>query len=313
MNETENKLAEVQTEETKKSKSFSGLFHKVTDFGKKAVEEVQKGARAMSDKSKEDAYQKRLEKYKPITREKYVSEDFSMPNMILIVDDSKRKEIDVLENAIGWLTVEKDVQVLHLFEDSAKIKKIAFFPNCQCNAFYYVDIDSPMSYTRVDCIFSKAHDEKMAELKHIAHSLGAKSCTIEITENRYNSDAKSNGYSAKVAKVGAGLQRSSSTANGESRSGRITAVFEGSDNPKKPKLKWFAQDQSIKKLIEARCTESNTIKSETLELRGSNSAVMSQKTACSMDVAMYKLGGKMSMENQAVTENASTLIFSVEF
>ena len=318
MNDTENKLVEAENEETKKSGSFSGLFHKVTDFGKKSVEKVQKSAKAMSDKSKEDAYQKRLEKYNPISAEDYASDSFSMPNMIVIADNVKRKEIDVLENAVGWQTIEKDVHILHLFEDSVKIKKITFFPNCQCDAFYYVDNDSSMSYTRVDCIFSKAHDEKMAELKHIAHSLGAKSCTIEITEKRFNSEEKSNGYSAKLkiakgANIGGGMQRDESSASGESRSGKITAVFEGSDKPRKPKLKWFAQDQSIKRLIETRCTETNTVKSETLELRGSNSSVMSQKTACSIDIAMCKIGGKMCMESQAVTENDSTLIFSVEF
>lgn len=310
MNETENK---IQESENKKVGSFSGLFHKVSDFGKKAVEEVQKGAKAISDKNKDDAYQKRLEKYNPVMLETYKSENFSMPNMIVIVDDSKRAEVDVFKNAVGWLTVEKDIQVFHLFEDSARIRDIKFFPNYQCNSFYYVDDGAKNSYTRVDCIFSKAHDEKMAELKHIAHSLGAKTCTIEITENHYNSDTKKSGYGIKAVKVGGSLQGEQSNANGECRSGKITAVFVGSDKPKKPKLKWFANDQSIKKLIETRCTDTNSIKAETLVLKGSNSAVMSQKTACSIDIAMYKIGGKASMEKQAVTENDSTLVFSVEF
>ena len=309
MNETENKIQEA---ENKKS-SISGLFHKVTDFGKKAVEEVQKGAKAISDKSKDDAYQKRLEKYNPVTVEEYESESFSLPSMIVVVDDSKRSEVDVFENAVGWRTVEKDIQVFHLFEDSAKIRDIKFFPNCQCNSFYYIDDKAKHNYTRVDCIFSKAHDEKMAELKHIAHSLGAKSCTIEITEKHYNSDTKKSGHGIKAVKSASGFKGEDTSTIGEYRSGKITATFVGNDSPKKPKLKWFANDQSIKKLIETRCTDTNTIKSETLILKGSNSAVMSQKTAYSIDVAICKVGGKTSIEKQAVIENDSVLVFSVEF
>lgn len=311
MNETENKIQEA---EKKKTGSFSGLLHKVTDFGKKAVEEVQKGAKAISDKSKEEAYQKRIEKYNPVMPEAYEGDGFAMPNMIVIVDDSKRADVDVFQNAVGWITAEKDIHVLHLFEDSTKIKDIKFFPNCQCNSFYYIDEGAKCSYTRVDCIFSKAHDEKMAELKHIAHSLGAKACTIEITENHYNSETKKGNRGVKAAKGGSGgLQVENSNASGEYRSGKITATFVGSDKPKKPKLKWFANDQSIKKLIETRCTDSNSIKAETLVLKGSNSAAMSQKAAYSLDVAICKFGGKASMEKQAVIENDSTLIFSVEF
>ena len=64
-----------------------------------------------------------------------------------------------------------------------------------------------------------------------------------------------------------------------------------------------------------RCENVNSIKSKELRLEGSVSATMSQKTAMSIDKAISKMGvgGNMDMENQAVKENSSTLVFSIEF
>jgi hypothetical protein len=52
-----------------------------------------------------------------------------------------------------------------------------------------------------------------------------------------------------------------------------------------------------------------------LELEGSSSATMSQKTACSIDASLKKIGNKsnVTMEKQAVKENTSKLIFEIEF
>ncbi|MBR5309744.1 MAG: hypothetical protein IKU42_01305, partial [Oscillospiraceae bacterium] len=100
-----------------------------------------------------------------------------------------------------------------------------------------------------------------------------------------------------------------------SRSGIIEAVFEGCKEAKNPELKWFANDDTIKRLIEMRVNDINQIKSETLILEGSISATMSQKTACAIDGAIGKMGagGKANMEGRATKENHSKLIFKIEF
>lgn len=304
---------ENQLESNKKG--ISGFFRKATDLSKKAVENVQKGAKAFSEKSKQDAFARRMEKYNPITEAELLDTQFKIPNMIVIVESNKRHEVDVLENAVGWITIERDVEVLHLFEDSTSLVSVNFYPNCQCNAVYYIDTFDKGCYVRADCIFGKAHDEKLAELKHIAHSLGAKSCSIEITENHF--DAQKSKFSVE-GKMGAKASYGNGVAseNGEYRSGKIVSIFEGSDTPKKPKLKWYSQDLNIKRLIEARCTQTNSLKAETLQLKGSTSAVMSQKTASAIDLAIGKIGKygtKSSIEQQSIVESESILIFSVEF
>ena len=96
------------------------------------------------------------------------------------------------------------------------------------------------------------------------------------------------------------------------QSGKTTSYFAGTNAPQKPNLKWFAHDDNIKRLIEMRCSDSNSIKSKVMELKGSSVATMSKKVACAIDSVM-KVSGKISMEKKSVKEHNELLIYEVEF
>lgn len=305
--------------DTKKgAEKLSNLWQKASDAGKNAMVAFQEGASAMSEKAKQDSYLRRMKKYNPLFPDEYNAKTFIMPNMIVIVDEAVRRGIDVCEGAIGWRDTENGIETLYLYDDALKLRNLQFIPTPSCDSVYYIDSYSPNRYIRTDCIFSKAHEERLAELKHIAHSLGAKFCSIEITETSRTLDRSSKRLGVTEKAFGQSsetFENSSYNQNSTQRSGKITAQFEGSSDPHKPKLKWFAHDDNIKRLIEMRCKGDNTIKSETLELAGASSATMSQKTACAIDGAISKMGFKTSasMEKQAITENTSKLIFCIEF
>ena len=276
----------------------------------------------MSEKTKEESYQRRLKKYNPLFPDVYYSDDFSLPKMIVVVDASVRQGIDVCEGSVGWLDSENGMDVLYLYTEIAKNSELVFYPLLDSSSVYYVDNFDSKRFIRSDCIFSKAHEERMAELKHIAHSLGAKNCTIEITETLSESTASSNKFSMggsvptslKFSLKGSSEKNFTQTDNIH-RSGHITAQFEGSNSPKRPKLKWFAQDENIKRLIDMRCKKANNLKYETLQLSGATSATITKKTAIALDGALGKIGvkGNSTMETKATKESTSTLIFSVEF
>ena len=308
--------------DTKKgAEKISNLWQKASDAGKNAMVAVQEGASAMSEKAKQDSYLRRMKKYNPLFPDVYTNDGFIMPNMIVIVDEAVRRGIDVCEGAIGWRDTENGLETLYLYDDALKLRNLQFIPAPACDAVYYIDSFSPNRYIRTDCIFSKAHEERLAELKHVAHSLGAKFCSIEISESSHTMTRASikAGLNEKIkgtsSSANESYENSSSYKDSTQRSGKIIAQFEGSNNPCKPKLKWFAHDDNIKRLIEMRCKGDNTIKSETLELAGASSATMSQKTAYAIDGAISKMGFKASasMEKQAITENTSKLIFCIEF
>lgn len=312
------------TIDTKKEKeAVSKFLQKTSDFGKKTVSDVQTGAVALVEKSKQDSYMRRLKKYNPVFPDVFYSVEFNIPNMIVIRDDAERRGIDVCEGAIGWLNNESGMEVLYLYDEEVPNCGLKFVPSAECDSVYYIDSFDRTRFIRTDCIFKKAHEERLAELKHIAHSLGAKSCTIEINE----SNVEVNVSKKKASIGGGGLfhgTKASTTESAEQnasakitshRSGKITSTFEGSSEPKMPELKWFAHDEIISKLIDSRLNSGNSIKTETLELDGASSATMSQKTAYAIDnaVGAMKIKGSSSMESQAVRENHSTFLFSIEF
>lgn len=304
--------------DTKKgAEKLSGFLQKTTEIGKSAAESVQKGAVALSEKMRDASYQDRLKKYNPLFPEEYTGVDFVLPQLIVVVDEVIRRGIDVCVGAIGWKSVEADTEVLHLYSTSTALKEIEFYPSATVDATYYVDNFNPNRYINVDCIFDKAHEERLAELKQIAYALGAKSCTIEITEitqeaNSSNRSANLGGKIGGIGKLGIKAEQAIANTNAKRRSGKITAVFEGSATPQRPTLKWFADDENIKSLIEMRCSNPGRLKYEELKLSGSASATMTRKAAAAID-GLKGLKGGASMQSQAMVEHSSELNFSVEF
>lgn len=296
---------------------------KTIDISKNVAGGVKKGTIALIEKTKKDGYERRMKKYNPLFQNQYSDEKFNLPNMIVIVDDAIRKGIDVCEGSMGWINKEGNIEVLYLYDEEVTTSGLSFVPTATCDAVYYVDNFDRKKFINIDCIFAKAHEERMAELEHIAFSLGAKRCSIEIVETsvekkfaykNIDTDTKVksvliSGKSHESGKMEYHMQSS------VSRSGKIVTEFEGRGEPVVPELKWFAYDDNINRLIEMRCTQNNTIKSKVLEIQGSSSATMSQKTACAIDNALTKIDSKtsMAMESQANRELYSKLIFEVEF
>ena len=307
----------------KNAQTISDVLNKTQDVSKRMAENLQQSAKELSERAKDESYLRKLKKFNPLFPEQYNSESFNLPNMIVIVDDAERKDIDVCQGAIGWLSSDTGMEVLHLYDEAVIESGIKFVPAVTCDAVYYVDNFDRNRFIRTDCIFSKAHEEKIAELKHIAYSLGAKKCSIEISESDTEVEVEKKKFG-----IGGGLsikgikghsdeksEQSMSQKDYSERKGKNIINFVGSDDAKRPELKWFKHDDNILNLIEMRCSGNNAVTSEILELEGSASSTMSRKTAYAIDNAMGKLGakGSNSMEKQATRESSSKLYFSIEF
>ena len=311
----------IEFDKEKIAKTTSNLVQGTVDIGKKAANNAKSSVETMMEKSKADSLARKIKKYNPIFEEQYNSVSFNIPNLIIIVDDAVRRGIDVCEGAIGWLSNNTGVEILHLYDEYVSESGLEFIPSVTCDAAYYVDSFNRNRYIRTDCLFSKAHEERLAELKHIAYSLGAKRCSIEISESTSDSQIQRKSMSLnesfkKIASSKECAEQSSVYQNNAKRSGHIEVEFEGQATPCKPTLKWFAHDDNINRLIEMCCNDKRAIKSEYIELCGSSSATMSQKTACSIDAAIGKIAGvkgNISMDSQAAKEHHSKMLFIVEF
>lgn len=293
--------------EENKSK-FSGIWAKATDLSKKAADGIQKGVKDLSDKAKEERNEQRLKKYNPLFEDEYLSEGFSLAKIIKIISQNELDEIDVCEGSIGWRDRSGLMEVLYLSYDYAKKSGIEFFPSTSINDIYCVDPTEEKRYVEVDAIFGKAHEERLAELEHIAYMLGAKSCAVELVEDDISENTDKKALGTPVASAKVYVQNS----KGNSKSGRTVTNFSGSNEPRQPELKWFKNDKNILALIDMRCSDKNSVKSRSLSLSGSSSATMSKNLAVSID-KIKSAKSSASLESKASKEHNSTLIFEVEF
>lgn len=305
----------IDFEKKLNKEAITGIVQKTVVVGKKAALSTKENVALAIEKAKSAALMKKLKKLNPVFPQQFESEEFKIPNIIMIVDDAVRKGNKLCEGAVGWLSNDAGVEVFCLYDEAIEFSKIQFVPAPVCDAIYYVDSFDRNKFIRTDCIFSKAHEEKLAELKHIAHCLGAKKCSIEIDESQADVYVQKRSVNAKETVKRNSMQEAVEsdfrTSGSNSRRGKVEIEFEGNNTCKQPELKWFSYDDNIKRLIEMRVGGTNSVKSETIELSGSSSATMSQKTAYAIDSAVG--GGGVSLSSQAEKECNSKLIYHIEF
>lgn len=287
----------------KAKEAFSNFWKKTSDIGKKAAE----GAKVFAEQTKKNIHDVQAKKYIPVTAKDFKSKTFRLPNIIQIVDDSANRNFITCDGAIGWIEKHEDIDVLHMYSAFVKKCQIEFIPIPQRDNVFCEDNFDSYKFINCNQVFAKATEEKLAELEHIAYCLGAKSCSVEVVET----DCKVNTKSMSV-KAGISVDSSLYSKNNNMQSGKTMSYFEGNNVPQKPTLKWFAHDENIKRLIEMRCADSNSIKSKVMELKGSSSATMSKKIACAIDHVQNIKGG-VSMENQSIKEHSNILIYEIEF
>ena len=290
----------------------TNVLAQTADKSKELADGFAKGAKDVADKAKLESYNRRMKKYNPLFLEDYNSETFFVPNIIQIVDDAVRRDIDVCQGAIGWRENKRNTEVLFLYDEFAPECGLDFVPMITCDEIYCMDPHNKKRFIKADQIFQRAHEEKLAELEHIAYCLGAKICTIEIEEQEVNHTRKT--ISASVQ--GRGTTTESTDDRNVKRISKTVTKFKGNDEVTMPKLKWFSHDDNICNLIEFRMENKNAIEEKTLTLAGSTSATMSRSAAMSVDAAMGELGGKLvsgSMEGKATKENEQRIKYHLEF
>ena len=295
-----------------KSDKFANFFNKASDFTKKAADNIQKGAKDLSDQTQKALYEQRMKHYNPLFEDKFFSDDFNLPNIIKIVDDAERRDIDVCDGAIGWTKKSADVEILYLYDEFVRDSKINFVPFVKCDAIYCVDNFDRTRYINTDTIFDRSMNEKMAELEHIAYSLGAKSCSIEMIESNLISTSSNDVLGLGIKRNSANVENSSFNHNKSYHGGKNISYFEGERKPVRPTLKWFAYDDNIKNLIEIRLAGDYTIKSKVLMFKGASSATMSQKCAAAIDL-ISKINASASMEKKAIKEHSTQMVLEIEF
>lgn len=310
---TENQSNESAVKNSKDK--LSKILSNAQDFSKKTAQNVQEATKAFAKKVKIDSQQRKLKKLNPLFSDEFSSDSFHIPNIIKIVDDAERRDIEMCEGAIGWRSKENNTEILFLYDEERERCGIEFVPNFSCNSIYCVDPFDRNRFIKVDCIFAKSQEEKLAELENIAFCLGAKACSIEIVSSETTSNINKTSFSATVkgGTLSSESRNDTSVCAANKSTGKTVIKFEGHNSPTAPKLKWFTYDDTINNLIKMRCDSPNSIKSRALELSGSSSATMSVQTAIAIDALSKKAKATSNMEAQSTMELNSKLVFEIEF
>lgn len=267
---------------------------------------------------------RKLDKLAPVFPDEFFADDYDLPYMIIIVDEDVRKGIDQCEGAIGWLTRDRGMEVLHLYREFVDQSKLNFHPRPMCDSVYYVDTYDPHRYIDVSCLFEVLHQDKITELRDIARCLGAKSCQLVGREMTSEKKVAKRGLTAKLSAKGAPV--TSVAASGEATASEESVSnsqiifmqrFEGDAEPVRPTLNWFKNDREIQSLVEMRCGNdgANVLKDYAIEIDNSQSASMSNQRAQKIDAVLkgLKISVGSKMEEQLRRESQRRLKFIIEF
>lgn len=298
---------------------------KAAEIGKIAADSTKEVAQSLANKAQAKYSKTQLKKYNPVFPEEYTDPNFGLPNLIMIVDDAIRKNIEVCKGAIGWKAFEKGVEVLRLYDEAIAFSGLHFIPAAVCDAIYYVDVHDRSRFIRLDCYFEKMQESKLAELQHIAYSLGARKYSVEMydttseqraVKQKYAAHGK-DGVGAIKKSVNVSEERELTSENKTQRKSVAFAEFSGDMKPTQPLLLWFANDDNIKNLIQMRCAGEgkSEVKTYSIEFKGTDFASMGVSTAVKLDAAVGRLGlgSSLDLKSRAVEERHHKMSFQLEF
>ncbi len=306
----------METPKTKKTSDFfKNALNKAGEASKKALDVVKAKSQEVADQAQVKSYEARLKKYNPLFPDEFHSAEYRMPLLIQIADPESRRDIDVCEGAIGWMSEEQDMRVLHIYNTALDECNVTFFPSPQCDNFYYVDPHNSSLYINVESYFSNMQEEKLAELQQIADSLGARQYWVEVVADTKESSSSHKEGSFNIKKVASGkVSETQSSSSATSSKGIAGATFSGTREPSEPRLCWYANDRNILNLIRMRCDGTGVgITDYTLELSNSNSATMSISTAAKIDTTIAKLGASCNLSNKGKEEHSQKMYFKLLF
>lgn len=297
----------------KSAEALTELALGAKNLGIKAAEGAKAGVIALAEKNKNDALARRIKKYNPLFPSEYLEMKDRLPNIIRIVDDAVRRGIDVCEGSIGWLSKESGIEVLNLYDEAVDFSGLTFIPTASCDSVYSVDNFDRSRFIRIDQIFSKAHEERLAELEGIAYAVGAKYCSIEITESDRNVKKQAAKVTAEAANIKESAEYSQSSSGKNMRKGIIETHFANRTEVFRPQLKWFKHNDYINQMIDMCCENRRVVQDKMIKIEGSSCATLAVKAAANIDAVAGGAKSESSMQSQAEKEQHSLLMFYVEF
>lgn len=306
---------------------FSAVEEKVKTLANAARQGLKDGGNAISrvvGDAKSELDRKRL---RPVFTEKLLSvatnvssideiRSARIPSMICIVErDKKRSGSEACSGAVGYRMTVKGMEILNIYEDSARQLGMWFYPNIS-KTIYYADLYQNNFYICLDEYFDYLKKARVNELEMVAQDLGAKRVQITFKERKKTFIMKNARADVKLEKIKA--SGSYGKADSEYSSIEIAAdvKFSGHDTPVEPKLVYFKNESDIEKLVQMRTgSNKNKIESKIYRFQCNKSSGIKEKEAAQIDAVLgqLKCSGTASISSEAQRESRTDLEYSIEF
>lgn len=295
---------------------------KFGEAGKKAAIAAKDGVQNLSERAQDAAAQVKarqqeemLKKFPPIFLTQYQNGEYSTPVMIQIVDNAEKQDVEEYQGAMGWTSHDKGVDILHLYSGAVADTELKFLTPPTPGALYCVHPHEEHCFISLDDYFIRIQRAQLAELEHIAYALGAVSYEAELMESTNEQQIFKANFNLKAGRIGtAAADRSQTKQTTGQSSSLASGSFSAGRKPVKPDLRWFAQDEGIRNLIQMRCSEhGSTMTSRTVELSSSTASALSNHTAASIQGAARSLGFKGDFSSKYEKECSQKLVFKVYF
>jgi len=319
---------DLQEAKEKARKFASETSRNAMDFASKAGKNVKNGSELIGKALGEAKIEMDRKYLRPVFAEELLLDATNMssideickarnPSMICIVErDKKRSENAACNGAVGYRMTVKGMEMLNIYEDSARQLGMWFYPNIS-KTIYYADPFQTNFYIYLDEYFVYLKNARVSELAMIAKDLGAKKVKITLKEHKKTFVAKNVRAEAKVEKKSASSLYDKSDSDFSSIAIADEEEFSGHDTPVAPRLVYFKNESDIEKLIEMRMDTSkqNKIKSKTYTLQYNKSSGIKEKEAARIDAVLgqLKCGGTASISSEAQCESRTVLEYSIEF
>ena len=271
----------------------------------------------VSKNLEESLSKQRLEKYKPLFVDRLNHDSFVYPNMINVVEYDKRMDIEECRGAIGYQERINNVDILGIYKADVDKYGITLYPEIAETA-YYVHPLQKNTYIEISEYFKYLKQARVAELEYIAQSLGAKHFKVSIMEETSSEQIKKTSGGAKLGfsifKAGTSVESNNSEKKYEYIGVAAENIYPGKD-PVRPELKFWANNESIKSLVEQRMDLENRLISKTFRLDYNTSTGIKEKEAAKIDGALkaLKFSGAGSISEEARSESRKRIEYTIEF
>ena len=276
---------------------------------------MKKGAQTLKETTDEKARQLEMKTLQPIFLETLNDTDFIMPKFIRVAErDKKHAESEVCKGSIGFISDQKGLYIVNIFQDSIDLFGLTFYPDCN-SEFYYMDPSDRDAYIALDEYFNYLKQVRISELQKIAQDLGAKHFKVTYKEEKTSFSEKKVSKKLTVKPI-ASVDVEQNYEDKKYSTIEIAAEMECPGHaPIKPKLKYMKYDPSITGLVEMRMNESGPLLHQKLMIKLSNSSGLKEGEAAKIDVVLkgMKCTGNATVVNETQNESRRYLEYEIDF